>query len=207
MQSLDPARWRDLCSKVGLGDESRTFSKLQRRYGQRHRAYHNARHITDCLARLDESRHAEAENPLVEYALWFHDGIYNTLSSKNEERSARWATETLRRGSADAKACELVHSLILATCHGEVPTEPSHQLMVDIDLSILGASPERFDRYERQIRKEYWWVPRSTYRRLRLAVLRSFVHRPQLYSTENFRQRFEKQARANLDRSLAELSG
>ena len=205
MDSLDQERWRYICGRVGLGKEEDTFFRLQRKYGQRHRKYHNARHINDCLGCLDASRHPETANPLVEYALWFHDAIYNTFSSKNEERSAEWAVTTLRRGSARPEACELVKSLIMATCHGDAPTEPPRQLIVDIDLCILGVSPGCFAEFEDKIRQEYWWVPCRTYRRKRLAVLRSFLDRPSIYATKEFRERFEEQARANLRRSVAEL--
>ncbi len=206
MEDLDPARWQDLCSRVGLEAETKTFTKLQRNYAQRHRKYHNAEHINSCLAHLDASRHADAGNAYVEYALWFHDAIYNTHSSKNEERSADWAVEVLRRSGANPEAAEFVESLIMATCHRTVPTESSHQLLVDIDLSILGVSPERFGEFERQVRKEYWWVPRSTFRQKRVAVLNTFLERPSVYATPEFRERFEQQARANLERSVAELS-
>ncbi len=206
MQSLDKARWQDLCGKVGLGADAKTFEKLQRKYSQRHRKYHNASHINACLAHLDASRHADACNELVEYALWFHDAIYNTFSSQNEARSAKWAVEVLRSGGADSEAAELVESLIMATCHGESPTASPHQLLVDIDLSILGASPGRFDEFERQVRGEYWWVPRKSYRQKRVAVLRSFLQRPSVYVTQEFRERFEDQARTNLERSVARLS-
>ncbi len=205
MASLDHMRWRNLCGRVGLGEEEDTFSRLQSKYEQRHRKYHNARHINDCLAYLDASRHSEMDNPLVEYALWFHDAIFNTFSSKNEERSAEWAAMTLRRGSAGPEACKFVRSLIMATRHGEVPTEPPHRLIVDIDLCILGVPSDRFAEFEDKIRQEYWWVPGKAYRRKRMAVLRSFLDRPSIYSTKEFRERFEEQARANLRRSVEEL--
>jgi hypothetical protein len=47
-----------------------------------------------------------------------------------------------------------VHQLIMATCHAALPTTPDQALLVDIDLSILGADSERFDEYEVQVRQE-----------------------------------------------------
>jgi predicted metal-dependent HD superfamily phosphohydrolase len=41
--------------------------------------------------------HPEATNPLVEYAIWFHDAIYNTFSKKNEARSADIAVRMFER--------------------------------------------------------------------------------------------------------------
>ena len=78
-------------------------------------------------------------------------------------------------------------------------------LLADIDLSILGATAERFDEYEVQVRQEYAWVPGPLFRRKRGAILQAFLARPSLYSTPWLRGRFEAQARSNLQRSVARL--
>lgn len=235
MQALNQARWQKLCDRVGLSAEADTFRQLQEKYAQTHRTYHNAGHINACLMHLDATRYPEAGNAYVEYALWFHDAIYNTFSSRNEERSANWAEEMLRKSGASAEATERVKSLIMATRHGVPPADAPRQpvnsdrnldvllasdraieslsrysrqaaLVSDIDLAILGAPPERFEEFERQIRAEYWWTPRNTYARRRAAVLRSFLVRPSIYATDEFRDRFEQQARTNLARLAARLS-
>jgi predicted metal-dependent HD superfamily phosphohydrolase len=91
----------------------------------------------------------------------------------------------------------------MATRHEAVPQTRDEKVLVDVDLWILGAPPERFDEYEKQVREEYGWVPGLIYRRKRRAILESFVARQTIYSTERFIQRYEVQARANLARSLA----
>jgi len=57
--------------------------------------------------------------------------------------------------------------------------------------------------YEAQVREEYGWVPALIYRRKRRQVLESIAARPTIYNTAAFVQRYEKQARENLARSLA----
>ena len=54
---------------------------------------------------------------------------------------------------------ERVQELILATKHKSAPATHDAALLVDVDLAILGAPVERFDEYERQVRKEYGWAP------------------------------------------------
>jgi predicted metal-dependent HD superfamily phosphohydrolase len=76
---------------------------------------------------------------------------------------------------------------------------------VDIDLSILGAAPERFDEYEKQIRDEYAWVPGFVFRRKRAEILEGFLARPAIFSTPMFFQQLERAARDNLQRSLDQL--
>jgi predicted metal-dependent HD superfamily phosphohydrolase len=76
------------------------------------------------------------------------------------------------------------------------------QLLVDIDLAILGASEARFLEYERQIREEYGFVPGWLFRRKRRAILRSFLKRPRIFSTQHFNASLEQRARANLARAM-----
>jgi len=98
-----------------------------------------------------------------------------------------------------------VHSLVMATRHKEVPRGTDAELLVDVDLSILGAAPERFDESERQVREEYAWVPEFVFRRERKAILKKILARPRVFSTARFRDRYEQQARSNIERSLERL--
>ena len=50
-------------------------------------------------------------------------------------------------------------------------SSPDAQLLVDIDLSILGSPAERFERYDQDVRKEYAWVPGFRYQEARAQVL------------------------------------
>lgn len=75
------------------------------------------------------------------------------------------------------------------------------QVLVDIDLSILGASEERFAEYEQQIRSEYSFVPGWLFRRKRRSILKSFLGRNHIYSTPHFHSLLEIKARQNLHRA------
>ena len=204
-ETLSESRWSDLATRLRVADPVKVFRALEVHYEGRGRKYHTAHHINECLSELARARHPEAANPLVEYALWFHDAFYNTFSSKNELRSADWAEYVLEKSGAAPASIELVRSLILATRHDEKPTDPAHQLMVDVDLAILGAEPDRFREFELQIRAEYWWVPTALYRKQRSAILQSFVMRQSVYFTHEFRERYERLARNNISWALEQL--
>lgn len=205
-ETLSDSRWSGLSARIGIREPLIAFRWLESHYRERARKYHDARHINECLRELDRSPHADASNPLVEYALWFHDAIYNTFSKRNEERSAEAAVAVLEHSGRPPADCALARSLILATRHGVQPTEPPLQLLVDIDLAILGASAERYAEFELQIRAEYWWVPSGMYRRQRGAILKSFIQRPSIYATHEFREQYERQARNNLLWGLEQLN-
>jgi predicted metal-dependent HD superfamily phosphohydrolase len=132
----------------------------------------------------------------VELAIWFHDAIYDTRRSDNEQRSADWAKSAVG---------ESVGALVMVTRHDAVPEAMDEKVLVDVDLSILGAPEVRFDEYEKQVREEYGWVPGFVYRRKRREILESFLARATIYNTPRFIERYEPQARANLARSVAKL--
>lgn len=181
------------------------LEQLIHRYAEPHRHYHTLQHLEECLAQLADA-HALASHPHeIAYALWFHDAIYDVRSHDNEWQSANWArTEAMAAGIA-ADAANRIHDLIMDTRHDAKPDTGDGQLLVDIDLSILGAEPARFDEYERQVRAEYAWVPEPVFREKRLAILQGFLDRSCLYNTAYFMQRLEDKARANLRRSVSRL--
>lgn len=176
----------------------RVFDALRAAYAEPRRAYHTAQHVDECLMHLDRVRAYAMRPAEIELALWFHDAIYDTHASHNEERSAEWASRELESVDAPAEIVDRIRALILVTRHDAIPSAPDEQLLVDADLSILGASRERFDEYEAQVRREYSWVPEFVFRRERGKILRAFLARPSIYSTPWFRDSLETRARANL---------
>lgn len=93
--------------------------------------------------------------------------------------------------------------MIRVTEHPSEPQTRDDCYLLDIDLSILGASPEAFDEYERQIRFEYRWVPEEVYREKRAEVLELFLDQTAIYRTTPFYEAREVSARENIQRVLA----
>jgi predicted metal-dependent HD superfamily phosphohydrolase len=202
---LSAASFDATLAGLGLSGEARTFERLVAAYAEPGRYYHDARHIVACLDALADNCDLAVHRHEVEVALWFHDAIYDTHRSDNEERSAEWAADFLTTQGLETNAIRRVHTLIMATNHNVAASGSDQCLLVDIDLGILGQSAIAFRRYHSAIRKEYSWVPTAQYRAARIAVLRSFVARPSIYQTERFRQRYEQQARENIRSAIAEL--
>jgi predicted metal-dependent HD superfamily phosphohydrolase len=204
--TLDQQRWLDLWSRLGAqGSGALIFAQLAAGYTEPERAYHTAEHIRDCLAELDLSRDLAQYPDEVEAALWFHDAVYRPGASDNEDQSAELARTALSVGAVPREVADRTAALVLATRHADVPISPDEQLICDIDLSILGREPGIFDAFERQMRHEYAWVPEPMYRRERSAVLSGFLRRRSIYQTDQFRQRYEASARANLERLIEKL--
>jgi len=72
--------------------------------------------------------------------------------------------------------------------------------------SILGSPVERFERYDRDVRREYAFVPQPLYRRKRAEVLQRFLDRPRLYHGAAAVALLEDAARRNLAAALARLA-
>ncbi len=201
-------RWTRLWRQVSAasGDPQPIYRELASLYSQPHRHYHNLHHIAECLAEFDSARHLVSQQLEVELAIWFHDAIYDTRAHDNEERSAELAKRWIANIGGTAELCEAVAALIMATKTHEPTVHPDAQLLVDVDLSVLGQPQERFQQYETQIRREYDWVPEETFAAKRAEVLERFLGRKRLYTTDHFFAKYEQQARANLQNSIRTLN-
>ena len=199
------ARWSQAWNDLGISAPDAVLVDLCARYSELHRAYHTLRHLEECFAAFDGVR-SQCDHPgEVELAIWFHDAVYDTRASDNEATSARLASSVLASGGVPPAARERVHDLVLVTRHDEPPATGDGRLLADVDLSILGSSPARFDEYETQVRFEYSWVAEDAFRETRRRMLAKLLDRPTVYYTSHFQDLLERRARENLERSLARL--
>lgn len=199
-KSVFTASWTHAWADLGLAPPARLFDDLLDAYSEPQRHYHSQQHLAECLDLWGQVKHLAEHPGELALALWFHDAIYEVRGKSNEQQSADWAVRVLRAAQADAGVQQRVERLIMATKHDATPTDSDQQLLVDIDLAILGSSPERFAQYDRQVRAEYSWVPSFIYTMKRKGVLKAFLARPSIYSTSYFKDRCEQQARINLAR-------
>jgi predicted metal-dependent HD superfamily phosphohydrolase len=199
--------WARCCEGLGAFktndgqlEEQQVFERLWTRYSEPSRQYHSVQHLLECIAHFEEVAALAMHPAEVEMALWFHDAIYELGRHDNEAASAIWAETELRSAGVDPGAIERIRALIMATLHSASPSGTDECLLVDIDLSILGANEERFQEYERQIREEYAFVPEPLFSQKRKEILRGFLDRPRIYTTEYFFKRLEPVARSNLSK-------
>ena len=175
-------------------------------YRREGRSYHTPRHLEECLEQFDTVRGLFRRPDEAEAAIWFHDAIYDPRADDNEERSADLADRLLGPAGVPTEDLAEIRRLILATGHrGARDPQDDAALVTDIDLTIFGSEPERFDDYERAIRREYGFATEAEFRRRRAQILESFLARPTIYATRAFADRYEERARANLGRSIAAL--
>jgi len=202
MNHATPARFHELCRRAGVAADlaGKVFADLSSLYAEDHRKYHNMSHIDRMLGWLDATGEGIDS---VELAIWFHDAIYDPLGKDNEALSARYFTDHLG-SSVSSSLNEDVERLIMATDASRPRTgREDENLIIDIDLSILGASPKDYAAYRDAIRHEYSAVPEGKFTAGRAAILRRFLSQP-IYSTGFFGQ-LESQARLNIQGELESL--
>ena len=181
---------------------------LEAAYAQPHRRYHTRAHIEQCLALLDKVPDlTETEHQILTYAIWWHDAVYDPAASDNEARSAQLAKTDLRDFDVSIHAREEVARLILLTAGHEVEEgDRLGELLVSIDLAILGAPADRYEAYARAVREEYAHVPEAAWRAGRAKLLQRFLDAQVIFPDPAFADWLDAQARENLTRELASLS-
>lgn len=201
--SLDPRRFGLAWRALGV-DSDGPYALVASRYAEAHRAYHTAEHINECLGWSDGVRDQALRPAELEIAIYFHDLVYEPQTRDNERRSAELFREEAASAGVAAPLIERIEKLIESTEKHAIEGADA-ALLSDIDLSILGASPTRYMRFERDIRTEYAMFDDATYRAGRANVLRGFLERLGIYKTASFASRLEAQARDNISRALSAL--
>lgn len=201
-------RWLALLALFGADAAAAqaAFAALVAAYAEPHRAYHTLAHIAAVLDTLDTLRAEARDWPALELAAWFHDVVYDPRRDDNEAQSAAVATRTLAGLGLPPALVDHAAALIRQTqTHIPDPGDPDAPLLLDADLSVLGAAPAVYAVYAAAIRQEYSWVPEADYRAGRAAVLRRFLQRPRIFHTERLFALLEAPARRNLAAEIVRL--
>ena len=161
-------------------------------------------HIAFCITELlSLPPHLIHDRSTMIIALMTHDG-YHLYG--DDEQNTYFARHICLAMGMPAEFIDTVCNIVAALSHTILPTDQNTQLCIDIDLAILGQNTDIFDRYEKNIRKEYPTIPDNMFRTERAKILHTFLQRPMIYHTQHFREKYEHTARANISRSIAYLS-
>ena len=175
------------------------FGRLRAAWSGVSRRYHDLEHLMDCLRELDGAAEPAVAD-IAELALWYHDAVYEPRARDAEARSAALLEEDAASLGLSREAALAAAACVRATAHlaGARPSGPAAELVVDVDLSILGCDPLRFLEYEYGVAEEHAAVPSTAYVLARGHFLAGLLASPSIFRTEPFRQRYEASARRNL---------
>lgn len=212
-ERLDPLQrgWAKLLERYGVApaDAYPVFDVLVAAYSAPDRHHHDLEHVADMLRVVSRLVGLADDPAALQLAVWFHDAVYDPRAKDNEDRSAELAVDLLGPVGVPRADLDRVARLVRATAH-LTGTEPAGDretaVLLDADLAVLGAAPDRYRRYAEGIRAEYAWVPEPDYRAGRARVISHFLARPRLFRTDLMYAEGEVRARSNLGAELAALS-
>lgn len=151
------------------------WTEVEKNYSSKKRHYHTLQHLDNLLAELIEVKDKIQNWRIILFTLYYHDIVYNSLKSNNEEKSAELAEKRMTQISAPNQTIELCKKQILATKTHNESTDSDTNYFTDSDLSVLGQSQETYYLYCKNIRKEYSIYPDLIYNLGRKKVLNHFL--------------------------------
>lgn len=209
--------WERTCRAAGATvDETEieaTGRRLIARWMQPARHFHNVRHLTDVLARVDELAPETHEPDLVRLAAWYHGAIFDAdaiaagdqRGGEDEAASAELARAELEALGVTTEHAGRVAELVEALRrHAPRPDDEDCNVLCDADLAMLAGDPQRYKTYLSEIRAEYAHLPVEEFVRARIAILRKLVNRESLFRTP-LGAAWEGPARQNLQAELHRL--
>src|SRR5665647_2646469 len=215
-QWLIPA-WVRTCIGAGATAPHREIEQvgenLLARWSEPSRHFHNARHLADVLAHVDELAEEAHEPELVRLAAWYHGAVFDAAErasyahrgGEDERASAALARLELGALGLPERAVERVAKLVPALDrHTPTGSDDDCAVLCDADLAMLAAEPQRYRAYLADVRAEYSHLPVEEFVRARIAILRRLREHPRLFASPMGRF-WEEPARQNLDAELQRL--
>lgn len=178
------------------------WSEIEMNYGKSKRHYHNLQHLDALTRELLEIKPAIKEWETLLFSIAYHDIIYNPLRHDNEEKSAEFAFKRMTTLHCAPQQVSNCTTQILATKKHAWSDETDTNYFTDADLSILGSAPAVYKTYTHSIRKEYNLYPDFIYNPGRQKVLKHFLAMPAIFKTTHFSNKYESQARINIQEEL-----
>ena len=180
------------------------------RYNESQRVYHSLQHIQQLFGQFEQIKQHLNEPHIIALALFYHDVIYEPTCVNNELKSAEYAVKALS-SYLTAEQCQYIYALIMMTASHQIDDidknldkakESDAAYLLDMDLSILGASWSEYQQYAQAVRQEYAHISNVNYHVGRISVLKGLLAHQTLYLTDYYHSRLEEQARENIKREI-----
>ncbi|MET3538676.1 HD domain-containing protein [Chryseobacterium limigenitum] len=175
------------------------WKEIEKKYSEKSRHYHNLEHLQNMFSELESVKDKIADFNIISFSVFYHDVIYDASSKSNEEKSAEFAKTKLENLNIDKQSIETIFNQIIATKSHQKSDDQDINYLLDADLSILGKDVETYLEYTKKIRKEYSIYPDFLYKPGRKKVLQHFSALENIFKTDYFREKYEVQAKENIE--------
>jgi predicted metal-dependent HD superfamily phosphohydrolase len=178
------------------------WKEIEKSYSSKKRYYHTLQHLDNLLIQLNELKDSIQNWEVILFTLFYHDVVYNSLKSDNEEKSAELAEKRMSQLLISGDKIELCKQQILATKSHQKSLNSDTNYFTDADLSVLGQPWESYSVYYKNVRREYSIYPDFIYNPGRKKVLNHFLAMDNIFKTTFFQDKFEIQAKLNLEKEI-----
>lgn len=200
---LVQGQWSALTSRMGLTDhDGLLWQTINKAYGEQHRHYHALSHVAHLIADFERVCGGFDDPDTALLALIFHDIVYDPARRDNEEKSGDLLCERLSGEISESRLERACRHIVSTRTH--VATDDADtNLVLDLDMAILGAAWPDYLGYARGVWREYQPVyGEEAYRTGRIGLfLEPTLGRERIFLTDVF-SKFEASARENLRREL-----
>jgi predicted metal-dependent HD superfamily phosphohydrolase len=196
------------------------WAELDARYGEAHRAYHTWRHIDEIFERLASLSNVAKRRDIIIAATFWHDAVYDLRDEDGARRAdrdnVRASADLFRRYTAlSAGEASAVEDLIMGTAdhlhaRPDIERYPGYyndfDLFLDLDLGSLASPWDQFETNLHKLRFENAMTAEADFYREQIAMLTRFREQDALlFRCKETRQRWSRDAAANLGRCIEEL--
>jgi len=199
--------WKAVASSYGL--DSAPF-----------RTYHNLNHLAFMFHHLDLLKHKHGLAKLFDYsdskpiysldfeyqflklAIFYHDVVYNVGCDSNELNSANLLSQSFPSPYADYPA-----SMILATRYHDPSSNPTQQLLLDLDLLVFSGPWDEYVIRQQSVVKEFLYenFSEDSLVKGRTEFLEHLLMRSVIYGNQKVNRLYEVEARVNISKELGVL--
>lgn len=193
-------QWKYLSEGYSGAIVNEIKQKLVDAYSEEHRKYHTLKHLEHIFIELGKA-HPQGIDEATQWAVWYHDIIYQPGKSNNEENSAKVLRKDLEHLGVEQAIIDKSYEMIIAT-QKHLSDDDSTWIFLDADMAILGTPQETYSSYLCQVREEFKKIPNVLYKRGRKKFLRTTLEKSRIFYSNYFYKQYEVQARENLKYEL-----
>jgi len=166
----------------------------------KNRYYHTLKHINSVLNAIQDFKLSPEERVKIEWAIWFHDYIYDVKSTNNEQKSAEQFKIITGYIRMEKEVIEEIAKLIIITKHDKEPETKLEKIICDGDLKELASLNHL--KNVKNIRLEYSFLNDEEWKKGRKEFLEFMLNKKYIFHTNEYRNLYKKQARDNLQLEL-----
>ncbi|KAF6217360.1 hypothetical protein GE061_001714 [Apolygus lucorum] len=179
------------------------------------RKCHNFDYLAQKFALYQTVKHLVRNGRAIEFALFFSYIEYGPMSANAHETNIQHFKQFASECGISLEDELVKDTLVLLECNSSCMTdehtkegafgnEDKHYFL-DLDMAVLGSDPDTYNQYWQNEKEENDIIPEAMYNSFRAKVLKTFLQIPNIYATKEFRDKYEENARANLQRDVSNL--